>query len=71
MLRDFHMRFERRLYSAPFALVGQRIRLRATTDVVTTQPVAVYASNCRLCERCSITDQRPPGAHDVTLPQPR
>ena len=33
--RDCHVSFERGLYSAPFALVGKRLWLRATDSVVT------------------------------------
>jgi transposase len=63
--RDAHVAFDRRLYSAPWRLVGQRVWVRATADAV-----CVYADD----ERVATHARSGPGGHstlEAHLPEGR
>ena len=71
--RDCHVAHDRVLYSAPFALVGKTLWLRATDGAVTIYEdyrlVAAHRRGRRRGER--ITVPRPPAAARGELPRPR
>jgi transposase len=64
--RDCHVKFADALYSAPFALVGKQLWLRATDTCVTLydqyRHVATHRRAQRRGERVTITDHLPPNA---------
>jgi transposase len=64
--RDCHVQHERVLYSVPFALVGKRLWLRATDNVVAIHEdyrlVASHARARKPGERRTVTDHLPPEA---------
>jgi hypothetical protein len=64
--RDCHVKFDYRLYSAPFALVGKVLWLRATDGAVALydefRHVATHARGLKLGERKTIRDHLPPKA---------
>ena len=63
--RDAHVAFDRRLYSVPWRLVGQRVWVRATADAV-----AIYADD----ERVATHARSGPGGHstlEAHLPEGR
>jgi hypothetical protein len=64
--RDCHVKFDYKLYSAPFALVGKELWLRATDNCVTLfddyRLVATHARGQRPGERLTTKDHLPPEA---------
>lgn len=64
--RDCHVQFERVLYSAPFALVGKTLWLRATDAAVALfedyRHVATHPRGQRPGQRVSVRDHLPPEA---------
>ena len=64
--RDCHVKFDYRLYSAPFALVGKVLWLRATDGAVALydefRHVATHARGLKLGERKTVRDHLPPKA---------
>jgi len=64
--RDCHVQFERVLYSAPFALAGKTLWLRATDAVVALyqdfRHVATHPRGRRPGERVTVRDHLPPQA---------
>lgn len=64
--RDCHVQFERVLYSAPFALVGKTLWLRATDAVVALyedyRHVATHPRGRRPGQRISVPEHLPPEA---------
>ena len=64
--RDCHVKFDYRLYSAPFALVGKVLWLRATDGAVALydefRHVATHAKGLKPGERKTIRDHLPPKA---------
>lgn len=64
--RDCHVQYARRLYSVPFALVGQDLWLRATDTAITIyQDYRAVASHVRLAvagARATVADHLPPNA---------
>lgn len=64
--RDCHVQFERILYSAPFALAGKRLWLRATDAAVALfdefRHVATHPRGRRPGERMTVPDHLPPQA---------
>ena len=64
--RDCHVQFERMLYSAPFALIGKRLWLRATDAAVSIfdnyQLVATHPRARKPGTRVTVNDHLPPHA---------
>jgi len=64
--RDCHVQFERALYSAPFALVGKSLWLRATDAAVALydelRHVATHPRAQRAGQRITVRDHLPPQA---------
>lgn len=64
--RDCHVQFDRAYYSAPFALVGKTLWLRATDNVVTLfedwRHVASHLRAKRPGQRMTVADHLPPDA---------
>lgn len=64
--RDCHVKFANALYSAPFALVGKRLWLRASDTCVTLydeyRHLATHRRAQRRGERITLTDHLPPNA---------
>jgi transposase len=64
--RDCHVKFDHKLYSAPFALVGKVLWLRATDNCVSLfddyQLVAIHARGKRPGQRITTPDHLPPKA---------
>ncbi len=64
--RDCHVKFDYRLYSAPFTLVGKVLWLRATDGAVALyedyRHVATHAKGLRPGERRTVRDHLPPKA---------
>jgi transposase len=64
--RDCHVQFERSYYSAPFALVGRALWLRATDNVVALfedwRHVASHLRSRRPGQRVTVADHLPPDA---------
>ena len=64
--RDCHVKFDYRLYSAPFALVGKVLWLRATDGAVALydefRHVATHARGLKPGERRTVRDHMPPKA---------
>lgn len=64
--RDCHIQFERAYYSAPYALVGQRLWFKATDGLVTLyhafKPVASHPRATRPGQRRTVQDHLPPDA---------
>ena len=64
--RDCHVKFDYRLYSAPFALVGKVLWLRATDSAVALydeyRHVATHARGLKPGERKTVRDHLPPKA---------
>ena len=63
---DCHVKFDYRLYSAPFALVGKVLWLRATDGAVALfddfRHVATHCKALKLGERMTVRDHLPPDA---------
>jgi hypothetical protein len=66
LYRDCHVKFDYRLYSAPFALVGKVLWLRATDGAVALydefRHVATHARGTKPGERKTLRDHLPPEA---------
>lgn len=64
--RDCHIQFDRAYYSAPYALVGKRLWLKASDGMVTLydefRPVAAHARADRTGVRRTVRDHLPPNA---------
>jgi transposase len=64
--RDCHVQFDRRFYSVPFTLIGQRLWLRATDAAVAIyqdyRQVAVHPRGRRPGQRFTVRDHLPPQA---------
>ena len=64
--RDCHVKFDHKLYSAPFTLVGKELWLRATDSCVSLfddyRLVATHARGQRPGQRITTADHMPPKA---------
>lgn len=73
--RDAHVQFDKVLYSVPFALVGERLWLKATPTTVTLyaehEPVATHVRQHRPGARATVRDHLPPEAAAYLMRDPQ
>lgn len=73
--RDAHVQFEKVLYSAPFALIGQRLWLQATPTMVTLyaghELAATHVRQHRPGARSTVADHLPPAAAAFLMRDPQ